>query len=549
MPAGLRARGPLRGWTVARWAAVSVVVGIALLAGGAEGAGVGEGAGGRAAAELRVGSKTFTESVILGEIVTQLARAGGARVQHRSGLGGTRLLWNALTSGAIDIYPEYTGTLIEEILHGDPAIARIGAAAGDVAATLRQLGEALRPRGIGVIGPLGFDDTYAIGTTSALARQLGLVRLSDLARHPELRLGFSNEFMSRRDGWPAVRARYGLEPTDVRGLDHDLAYRGLRAGSIDLTDLYTTDPEILRDGLVLLADDRRVFPRYDAVLLYRRAAFADGSTAEAGEPSGLAGLRRLDGRIDAHTMASMNARAKLDHVPEATVAADFLRATLSVAGAAGQGARVGPASAIAHRALEHLTLVGLSLGLAIAVAIPLGVLAARRQGLGRVIIGATGVVQTIPTLALLVFMIPVFGIGARPALVALFLYGLLPIVRNTHAGLLGIPSALRESAEALGLPAGAILRRIELPLASPFILAGIKSAAVINVGTATLGALIGAGGFGQPIFTGIRLDDLGLILQGAVPASLLALLVEAGFNGLERWVVPRGLRLPRARPA
>jgi osmoprotectant transport system permease protein len=528
------------------------MVGVALLSCGAEGARVDPGVGGPATAELRVGSKTFTESVILGELVTQLARAGGARVQHRSGLGGTRLLWNALTSGAIDIYPEYTGTLLEEILHGDPAIARIGDAA-DVGATLRQLGEALRPRGIGVMGPLGFDNTYAIGTTAALARRLGLVTVSDLARHPELQLGFSNEFLSRHDGWPAVRARYGLETTNVRGLDHDLAYRGLAAGAIDLTDLYTTDPEILRDGLVVLADDRRVFPRYDAILLYRRAAFAEdrtsaGATAEAGAPSGLAGLRRLEGRIDAPTMASLNARAKLDHVPETTVAADFLRTTLSVTGAGGQGARVGPASAIAHRALEHLTLVGLSLGLAIAVAIPLGVLAARRPRLGRVIIGATGVVQTIPTLALLVFMIPLFGIGARPALVALFLYGLLPIVRNTHAGLLGIPSSLRESAEALGLPPGAILRRIELPLASPFILAGIKSAAVINVGTATLGALIGAGGFGQPIFTGIRLDDLGLILQGAVPASLLALLVEAAFDGLERWVVPRGLRLSRARP-
>jgi osmoprotectant transport system permease protein len=550
--AALRTLGSLRGRAVAPLATVAAVsvVGVALLSGGAEGASVDPGAGGRASSELRVGSKTFTESVILGEIVTQLARAGGARVQHRSGLGGTRLLWNALTSGAIDIYPEYTGTLIEEILSGDPAIARIGAATADVGDTLRQLGEALRPRGIGVLGPLGFDNTYAIGTTAALARRLGLVRLSDLARYPELRLGFSNEFMSRHDGWPAVRARYGLASTDVRGLDHDLAYRGLAAGAIDLTDLYTTDPEILRDGLVLLADDRRVFPRYDAVLLYRRAAFADDdAAAEASDSSGLAGLRRLEGRIDARTMASLNARAKLDHVPEATVAADFLRATLSVAGAAGQGAHVGPASAIAHRGLEHLTLVGLSLGLAIAVAIPLGILAARRPRLGRVIIGATGVVQTIPTLALLVFMIPVFGIGARPALVALFLYGLLPIVRNTHAGLLGIPSSLRESAEALGLPAGAILRRIELPLASPFILAGIKSAAVINVGTATLGALIGAGGFGQPIFTGIRLDDLGLILQGAVPASLLALLVEAAFDGLERWVVPRGLRLPRARPS
>ena len=154
-----------------------------------------------------------------------------------------------------------------------------------------------------------------------------------------------------------------------------------------------------------------------------------------------------------------------------------------------------------------------------------------------------GVVQTVPTLALLVFMIPLLGIGTAPAVVALFLYGLLPIVRNTHAALTGIPGALRESAEALGLPRGAVLRLIELPLASPLIIAGIKSAAVINVGTATLGALIGAGGLGEPIFTGVRLADVSLILQGAIPASLLALAVQGSFELVERLVVPRGLRL------
>jgi osmoprotectant transport system permease protein len=142
-------------------------------------------------------------------------------------------------------------------------------------------------------------------------------------------------------------------------------------------------------------------------------------------------------------------------------------------------------------------------------------------------------------------MIPLFGIGAGPAIAALFLYSLLPIVRNTHAGLTGIPASLLESARALGLPPTAVLTRVELPLASPTILAGIQSAAVINVGTATLGALIGAGGLGQAIFTGIRLDDIGLILEGAIPASLLALLVQGVFELVERSVVPRGLRLQR----
>jgi len=198
------------------------------------------------------------------------------------------------------------------------------------------------------------------------------------------------------------------------------------------------------------------------------------------------------------------------------------------------------------RVVEHLLLVGVSLLVAILVGVPLGILAARRRRVGQAVLAAVGVIQTLPTLALLVFMIPLFGIGAFPAVVALFLYSLLPIVRNTHAGMSGISSTLRESAEALGLPRGAMLRLIELPLASPLILAGIKSAAVINVGTATLGALIGAGGLGQPIFTGVRLDDVSLILQGAIPASLLALAMQGLFELAERLVVPRGLRARRS---
>ncbi|HSO71022.1 MAG TPA: ABC transporter permease, partial [Thermodesulfobacteriota bacterium] len=196
-----------------------------------------------------------------------------------------------------------------------------------------------------------------------------------------------------------------------------------------------------------------------------------------------------------------------------------------------------------QRTKEHLYLVLVSLTAAILLAIPLGILAARRPRLGQVILSCTGIIQTIPSLALLVFMIPVLGIGAPPVIVALFLYSLLPIVRNTYTGLRSLPPEIIDSAQALGLPPGARLRLIELPLASREILAGIKTSAVINVGTATLGALIGAGGYGQPILTGIRLNDLGLILQGAVPAALLALLVQALFDGAEKILVPRGLRL------
>jgi osmoprotectant transport system permease protein len=472
---------------------------------------------------VTVGSKSFGESVILGEIAADLARSSGATVSHRRALGGTRLVWDALRAGAVDVYPDYTGTLAEELLAG---AERTGP---------DWLERALAAQGVKMSRPLGFNDTYAIALPAAVASRLGLRRISELRAHPGLRFGFSSEFMNRRDGWPGLKARYRLPQTEVRGLEHDLAYRGLAAGELDGTDVYTTDPEIRLQHLALLEDDLGFFPRYDAVLVFR-------ADLPARAPQVVAALERLEGRISTEGMAALNARAKVDRVPESEVAAAFVRDELGLSAAAPSDGR---ARRIAARTVEHLGLVGISLFLGILVAIPLGITAARRPRLGQLVLAVVGVVQTIPSLALLVFMIPLFGIGTVPACVALFLYSLLPIVRNTAAGLTDISPPLRESAEALGLSPRAILRLVELPLASRAILAGIKSAAVIDVGTATLGALIGAGGLGQPIFTGIRLNDFSLLLEGAVPASLLALAVQGLFELVERVVVPKGLRLAR----
>jgi osmoprotectant transport system permease protein len=381
--------------------------------------------------------------------------------------------------------------------------------------------------------PLGFNNTYAIGVARALAESLGLRAISDLRDHPELVIGFTNEFMDRADGWPGLRAHYGLPHRDVRGLDHDLAYRGIAAGSIHVIDMYTTDAEIAYYDLVELSDDREYFPVYDAVFLYR-------TELAMRAPRFVEQLRLLRGAIPAGTMVAMNALAKLEQVPETQVAAGFLSEHMGLdvrAETSGFWGRLG------RTTRDHLYLVLISLTAAILIAIPLGVVAAKREGPGKVILGVAGVIQTIPSLALLVFMIPLLGIGGPPAILALFLYSLLPIVRNTHAGLQDIPASIRESALALGLPASTRLRRIELPMASRSILAGIKTSAVINVGTATLGALIGAGGYGQPILTGIRLDNTGLILEGAVPAALLALLVQGLFDLADFVFVPRGLRL------
>jgi osmoprotectant transport system permease protein len=250
-------------------------------------------------------------------------------------------------------------------------------------------------------------------------------------------------------------------------------------------------------------------------------------------------FNQLAGRIDASAMRQMNARVKLQGEAESVVAVDFLRKTLKL----DIDARVDDVwQRFWLHTREHLVLVGISMTAAIILAIPLGIVSARRPRLGQVVLGIAGIVQTIPSLALFVFLIPLLGIGGPPAVVALFLYSLLPIIRNTHAGLRDIPPAIIESAHALGLPSRARLRIVELPLATRAILAGIKTSAVINVGTATLAALIGAGGYGQPILTGIRLDDIGLILQGAIPAAILALAVQGVFEFIERRLLPGGLR-------
>ncbi|MCA1663403.1 MAG: ABC transporter permease subunit, partial [Myxococcales bacterium] len=396
------------------------------------------GAACRPSPAIVVGSKKFTESVLLGELATRLLADGGVSARHEAQLGGTRVLWDALVAGRIDVYPEYTGTLCQEILHS--------------ACDRGTLERALAERHLAMTPSLGFSDGYVLATRADLAARLSLRRVSDLAAHPELRLGFSEEFLARGDGWPALRARYRLPQTDVRGLDHDLAWRGLASGTLDVIDAYGTDAEIRYYTPALLADDRAYFTEYQAILLYRDTL----------PPPARAALAQLVGAISAREMIAMNARAKLDKAPESRIAADFARSRFGVAAVV---APDGAARRIWRRTVEHLTLVALSVGGAILLGLPLGIVAARRRRLRRLILGATGLMQTIPSLALLVFMIPLFGIGTGPALVALIVYSLLPIVRNTVAGIDGISQPLRESAAALGLTSQERLRLVELPLA------------------------------------------------------------------------------------
>ena len=472
---------------------------------------------------FRIGSKRFTESYILGEILARAVEREGAPAVHRPGLGNTAILFEALTRGAIDAYPEYTGTIAREILKSDANL--------DLAGINRRLAA----QGLEASFPLGFSNGYALGMRKDAARAQGIERISDLARHPGIALGLSHEFLGRQDGWPGLKAAYRLPQPDPRGIDHGLAYEALAKGEVQVIDLYTTDAKIARYGLQVLEDDRGFFPRYDAVILHR----TDGATRF---PKAFAALSKLEGRIDAETMIRLNARAELDRIEFPAVAAEYLGAAPTSASRTLWSAVFGPD--FMRLAGEHANLVFVSLLAAIAAGVPLGVLAAKVRWIAQPVLIATGLVQTIPSLALLAFLIPVTGsIGAWPALIALFLYALLPIARNTHAGILGVAPGLRQAALAIGLTPRQSLVHVELPLAAPTILAGVKTSAVINVGTATIAAFIGAGGFGERIAQGLALNDNRLLLAGALPAAAFALGVHAIFElaerGLTRHLQPR----------
>jgi osmoprotectant transport system permease protein len=476
---------------------------------------------------VTVGSKSFTEGYVLSELIAQVIESTGeADVVRKFGLGGSGILAQAIEHGSVDIYPEYSGTAEEEILKSPRPL--------DSA----ELDQELQKIGLVASNRLGFNNTYAIAVREQVAKENKLESISDLKgnlktdlkRKGGLRFGFSHEFVKRKDGLSRIEEVYDFYPAQMSSMEHALAYEALRNGQLEGTDVYSTDAKIEKFDLRVLRDDRHAFPDYDAFFL-ARADFPSRF------PKSWAALQKLRGQISEKRIRDLNAEVELDRRAVSDVVASAFHFSKSI--------RVGSSETfqmIALRTKQHLTLVLTSLLAAILIGVPLGVISAKWGHLGTVIMAMSSVLQTIPSLALLVFLIPFFGIGVLPALVALFLYALLPIVVNTFLGLKQIDPLLLETELSLGLTSWQRLRLIELPLASPLILGGIRTSAVIGIGTATLAALIGAGGYGVPIVMGLTLNDLPTILQGAIPAAVLALVAQGFFAILRQIVIPRGIR-------
>ncbi|MDE0662247.1 MAG: ABC transporter permease subunit [Gammaproteobacteria bacterium] len=469
-----------------------------------------------------VASKNFTEAYILGEAVAQLLESEGFEIDRKIGLGGTKICYDALVEGDVDVYVEYTGTIAEAIknIDGEP--------------TRQKIAEALAPDGVEMLDDFGFNNTYALAVPRQVAEERGLGKISDLPDHPDLRMAVSHEFLERPDGWPGLQRLYGIEEIPD-GIEHALAYEALADGSIHLTDAYSTDGELKRYDLTVLEDDRGFFPTYMAVPLVRTDL----------DPRARNVLRRVGGTLDDVEMSDLNAAAVFGGRSTEAIAASYLLDKGIIGTNAGAEVVLPRDSLVARLSRNtgrHLFLVAGAVLPATLVAVGLALAIFKLPWFSRGAVYIAGLMQTIPSIALLALLIPLVGIGWLPAVIALFLYALLPILRNAVTALTSIEPTLRRVAVAMGLKPAEELRHVFVPLAMPSIVAGVRTAAVICIGTATLAAFIGAGGLGDPIVKGLALNDTRLILEGAIPAASLAVLTELVFEAVERWLVPGHLR-------
>lgn len=471
---------------------------------------------------IRIASKNFNESYLLSEISAQLLESRGYKVRRQFGLGGTLICYGALTNDQIDLYIEYTGTITQAILKRSDALS--------LAAIREEI-----PADLELLQPFGFNNTYALTMRAEQADSLGLTTISDLVAAPELRVVVSHEFLERNDGWPGLKATYGFTTTPS-GIEHGLAYQALADGAIDVTDAYSTDGELARYNLRMLEDDRAFFPEYLALPLVRKDLPQGAKEV----------LLELADTLTASSMQALNAQVLVgSDKGEADIAATaqkFLVAQGMISSTDLSSTSSRMWRGLWRNTLRHLQLTLIALGFAVVVGVGVGLLVFRNSNVASAVVYLCGLLQTIPSIALLALMIPLLGIGLLPAIVALFLYALLPILRNTVVALGTIDPELVRTAKAIGLSRSERMRHVLVPMALPNIFAGVRTAAVISVGTATLAAFIGAGGLGDPIVTGLSLNDTNLILQGAIPAACLAMGIELGFEVLERFVIPEPLR-------
>ena len=494
---------------------------------------------------LVISSKVFMENVILGEMLAVLLEEKyGLAVSRRLHIGGTKLVFEALKSGQADVYPEYTGTGYIMILKQREKKSPEAVYAAVKSGFLKKFQMIWSP-------PLGFENTYALAVRADDSRLKDIKKISRLkGRERGLSLAAGHEFMERQDGYDQFARFYGLHfpKNRIYTMNPGLMYTALKNGGADMIMSYSTDGRLKLFDFRLLEDDRGFFPSYKAAYLTR------ASVLKSHPELGMA-FKDLEGKISQREMTDLNDRASRLKQDPALAARRFLikkgilgrplpkaEARQSLA-----DYYLSKKSYFLKILKEHLILTFSALFFAMLFAFPLGVWSARKAKAAKIVFPIVNTLQTVPGLALLGFCIPFLGIGFAPAVFMLFVYSLLPLIRNTYEGIKAVEGEFIEEAFGLGLTSWQVLRKVELPLALPFLLAGLRTSAVVVVGAATLAALVGAGGLGDPVFRGIASVDSRLIFLGAAPAAGLAVALDRGLGLAERLLVSPGLRLHQNR--
>lgn len=485
---------------------------------------------------ITIGSKNFTEQYVLAEIIAQTLEARlDIEVERKLNLGGSSFCYEALKSGGIDIYPEYTGTglmnLLDQPIETNPKKAY-------------QIVKALFDAQDGLIfgEPFGFNNSWAFAVSKDNPLFSDVHMISDLAKvADQLRIGVVHEFLDRQDGYPDFLKHYQFEGlfTSAQAFTPGLLFPAIANDSVNVIVVNATDGLIGAQNLKLLTDDKQFFPPYEAAPFYRAELNLIPNLPEV-----MASFRDI---ISSDEMIELNYKVDALGLTASEAAREFLISkgiiTTDEPVLVQAQTVVKPSlieyfwhekDQLLHYVLEHLFLVLVSLGFAVLLSVPVGIVLTRYTELSGPVFAVTNILQTIPSMALLGALIPLFGVGLTPALIALFLYALLPIIRNTYTGIKEIDPLLIEATRGLGLTNHQILFKVELPLSLPMVMAGIRTSSVLVVGTATLAAFIGAGGLGDPIFRGISSVDNNKILFGAIPAALLAVMLDRLFNRLEQ---------------
>jgi len=443
---------------------------------------------------ITIGAKKFTEANVMAYVLAHTLKSidSSLDIKVLENLGGTGIVTTATENQEIDLYVDYTGTLKETFKTTDETLP----------------GELLK-HNLKFGFELGFNNSYGM----AVKHHSTLSKMSDIKNHH--RLGISHEFLKRKDGFSGLASHYGFNIKPLV-IEYSLLQHSLKSDKLDIIEIFTTDAKIIKYNLKVLKDDQHFYKRYDALVVFNKTFYEQNKQLVSDLSS------KLFLKISDKQIQKLNHLVDIEGLNYEESARSFTKSNTHI--------KSSYESTIWPHFYEHLEYLFLTIIICIFIGVPLGVTTAKSQLFERVILSLISITQTIPSLALLVFLIPLFGLGKTTTLIALCLYGLLPIVKSTHMGIKKIPKELSEYSKLIGMSFFQRIFKIEIPLALIDIVSGVKLTAIYTIGVTVIAAFVGAGGLGTLIVTGLSLNNTDIILQGALPSAGLAIIVEIIFQ-------------------